>query len=159
MSISLSTRQAYSELDSVLDVLDEEDRNKIPIKLRQLLKREKDHNYIKTIDINKSIEEQNLKEETLTLIAILNLKYWCEDEGVKEKLKERYLKNEEIYQKKLDEKYNLDNLFKRINNEKNENITVENAQKNLIEYKESIIRKIFNKIKAFFISIKKIKNK
>ena len=61
--------------------------------------------------------------------------------------------------KKLDEKYNLDNLFKRINNEKNENITVENAQKNLIEYKESIIRKIFNKIKAFFISIKKIKNK
>ena len=92
MSISLSTRQAYSELDSVLDVLDEEDRNKIPIKLRQLLKREKDHNYIKTIDINKSIEEQNLKEETLTLIAILNLKYWCETKEEKKYYRDMYLK-------------------------------------------------------------------
>ena len=130
MSISLSTRQAYSELDSVLDVLDEEDRNKIPIKLRQLLKREKDHNYIKTIDINKSIEEQNLKEETLTLIAILNLKYWCEDEGVKEKLKERYLKNEEIIlckEKIVKKNLKLSENSKKYEDKINELITIRNS--------------------------------
>ena len=36
-------------------------------------KKEKDNNYKKEIDINIPIQYQNLKEETLALIAILNL--------------------------------------------------------------------------------------
>lgn len=154
MSISVNTRQAYAEIDEFLRLLDEEDRNKIPVKLRELFKREKDKEYSKDIDINKPIEEQNLKEETLTLIAILYLEYWCENEKEKEELKDIYRKNEEIYQRELNQKYNPDNLFKKSSNNKNEEekdkIKVDNEQTNIIVYKESIIRKIFNKIKSLF---------
>lgn len=148
MNISLSTRQAYSEVDSFLELLDDEDKNKIPNKLRELFKNEKDKEYVKNIDVNKTIEEQNLKEETLALIALLNLKYWCEDESEKERLKNIYLKNEEMYQKELKEKYNTDNLFK--NNKQIENRKVEQNQTTIIEYKESKLKKIINKIKKIF---------
>ena len=39
-----------------------------------------------------SIENQKLKEETLGIIALLNLQYWCEDENEKKRLKEVNLK-------------------------------------------------------------------
>ena len=73
MGISVATRQAYTEIDTFLELIDEEEREKVPKHLRELFKKEKDKNYIKNIDINVSIEEQNLKDETLALIALLNL--------------------------------------------------------------------------------------
>ena len=51
-------------------------------------------------------------EETLTLIAMLNLQYWCKDENEKERLKSVYAENKRKYQDELREKYNPDNLFK-----------------------------------------------
>lgn len=150
MDIPLNIRQAYSEVDSILELLDEEDRNKVPKKLRQLFKIEKDNEYVKYIDVNKDIEEQDLKEETLALIALLNLKYWCEDEKEKEELKKVYNQNEEIHQEELKQRYNSDNLFRKSNDVVNTKLEAENNETNLIEYKESIIRKIINKIKKLF---------
>ncbi len=43
-------------------------------------------NYSKEIKPNQPIKDQNLKEETLALIAMLNLQYWCEDEKEKQRL-------------------------------------------------------------------------
>ena len=80
MSVSIKTRQAYSEIDEFLGLLSEEQRNEIPKKLREFFKEEKDTEYIKNIDRNIPIKEQNLKEETLAIIALLNLQYWCKDE-------------------------------------------------------------------------------
>lgn len=80
MSIPVSTRQAYSELDTFIELLDECSKNKIPQKLRKFFKMEKDRTYIKNINPNTPIKEQNLKEETLALIAMLNLQYWCESD-------------------------------------------------------------------------------
>ena len=50
--ISNVTRQAYSEIDTFLNLLDEVNRNKVPEKLRELFKREKDPKYIKNINPN-----------------------------------------------------------------------------------------------------------
>ena len=88
-------RKTYAEVDAFINLLDEYDRNKIPQKLRNFFKTEKDPNYRKEIDPNVPISEQNLKEETLALIAFLNLKYICEDETEKERLKKIYSENEE----------------------------------------------------------------
>ena len=92
--LSVNTRQAYTELDNFIELLDEHYRNKVPEKLREFFKKEKDNNYIKVIDPNIPIKEQNLKEETLALIAVLNLQYWCEDEDEKRRLKKIYYDNE-----------------------------------------------------------------
>ena len=79
MGVSINTRQAYSEVDEFLELISKENRNKIPKKLREFLREEKDINYIKGINLNVPIKNQELKEETLGIIALLNLQYWCED--------------------------------------------------------------------------------
>ena len=104
MGVKVSTKQAYAEIDEFLELLDEQTRNEVPIKLRQLFKEEKDKEYHKQINLDIPIKEQNLKSETLALIALLNLQYWCKDENEKERLKQVYSNNENKYQKELEEK-------------------------------------------------------
>ena len=143
MSISLKTRQAYSEIDEFLMLLDEEQRQEIPQRLRELFREEKDKDYHKGIKANIPIKEQNLKEETLAIIALLNLQYWCKDEEEKKRLQEMYSKNEKEYQEFIHEKYNPDNIFK----SKNEDVVPQNQ---LVEYKKSLLKKFVDKILAFF---------
>lgn len=152
MSISVATRQAYTEIDNFIELLDEYNKNKIPQKLREYFKKEKDGEYIKNINPNQPIKEQNLKEETLALIAMLNLQYWCEDENEKQRLKAIYAENERKYQEELREKYNPDNLFKnkqRVVEEKIEETA-------MVEYKEDTI---WTKIKRFLKGLFKKNNK
>lgn len=146
MVISIDTKQSYSEVDEFLELLTEEQRNKIPKHLREMFKSKKDKEYIKRIDPNIPIKEQNLKEETLGIIAYLNLQYWCEDENEKERLKEVYAKNEKDYQEMFQVGYNPDELFKNKLDD-NEEI-VENTQ--ITEYKESFVKKFINKLLNFF---------
>ena len=143
MGVSINTRQAYSEVDEFLGLISNEHRNKIPKKLREFFREEKDTNYIKGINPNVPIKNQKLKEETLAIIALLNLQYWCEDEEEKQRLKEIYAKNEKKYQEHLQVQFNPNEIFK-----KKENITESSS---IIEYKESIIKKIINKIKNIFL--------
>ena len=143
-----STMEAYAEVDTVLSLMDEKYLNEIPIKLRELFSKEKSKEYIKEIISDKPLKEQNLKEETLSILAVLNYNYWCKDEEHKRELLEQYSENEKKYQEELRKKYNPDNIFK--NNIK-ENRIEENVIKNevnLVKYKESIFKKIINKIKS-----------
>ena len=110
MELSINTRQAYSEIDELLELITEEEKKQIPKKLRDYFKEEKDKSYHKNINSDIPIKEQNLKEETLAIIALLNLQYWCKDENEKEKLKTIYAENEKKYQNKLRKKYNYRNI-------------------------------------------------
>ena len=87
-------RMAYSEVDEFIDLLDDQDKNRIPQKLRDFFKREKNPDYKKGINPRIPIEEQELKDETLAIIAFLNLKYICQDEQERERLKRVYFENE-----------------------------------------------------------------
>ena len=98
MELSINTRQAYSEIDEFLGLLSIEQRDMIPKRIRELFCQEKDKEYFKEIDPTIPIKEQNLKKETLAIIAYLNLEYWCKDEEEKQRLREIYAKNEEKYQ-------------------------------------------------------------
>ena len=139
METDIQTKQTYSEIDEFLELLDEKTRNEVPTKLREFFKKEKDNNYHKGINPNISIKEQNLKKETLALIALLNLQYWCKDEKEKERLKQVYASNENRHQEELREKYNPDNIFKNANTEK---VKEEVA---LVEVKEDKwYKKLFN---------------
>lgn len=145
MGIDLNTKQAYSELDEFLDLLDEETRNEVPEKIREFFKREKDSNYHKKINPDIPIEEQNLKKETLALIALLNLQYWCKDEHEKQRLKNIYIDNEKKYQEQLRKKYNPDHIFKKSTSKMQE----EEEQAKLTKYEKSAIKKILKKFLKF----------
>ena len=154
MNISAQTKQAYTEIDNFIELLTEKDKNKIPKKLRLFFKEEKDKNYIKPINIEIPIKEQNLKEETLALIALLNIKYLCKDDKERERLTKVYQDNDRKYQEILKGKYDADNLFKkRIVTSKaiEENIPEEYS---ISEYKErNFLQKLFDKIKQLFKKI------
>ena len=148
MGVSINTRKAYSEIDEFLGLLSEEQRNKIPKKLREFFKEEKDQEYKKGINPNIAIKNQDLKEETLGIIALLNLQSWGEDENEKQRLKEVYAKNEQIYQEMLQVAFNPDDIFKKkTSNAEKELEQAENTQ--IVKYKEPMIKKIFNRILKF----------
>ena len=132
MGLKKSTRQAYSELYGFLEYLDEETRNKVPLKLREFFKNEKDNEYYHNMDFVTLLNKHTLKRETLALIALLNLQYWCDDEKEKKRLWNVYNSNEEKYQKIIQEKYSVENLF---NNKKDEDIS--NVYKKNINNKEN----------------------
>lgn len=153
MNISLNTRQAYSEVAEFLSLLSDEQRNKIPEKLREFFKREKDKEYVKNINTSIPIKDQKLKEETLAIIALLNIQYWCKDEEEKKRLQAIYAQNEQEYQKMLYEVYNPKDIFK-----KREETIIENNNEikkdmQLVKYKEPIFKKIINKI-MFFLHLR-----
>ena len=91
-----------------------------------------------------------LKDKTKSLITMIYLNYFC-DETQKKNTQLILKNNEEKYQKALREKYNPDNIFDHKQKERfveeKEVITDEMA---MVEYKESIFRKIINKILKIF---------
>src|SRR5699024_9613262 len=109
----------------------------LPKSLLNMLKEKRDINYnpqyIEDIPLNK----QNIKKETLAILALLHLNYWCENEKEKLELKQVLKNNEDMYQQDIRNKYNPENMFIKNKREK----IVEN-QVSMIEYKEPLFKKI-----------------
>lgn len=135
---------AYAEVDAILNLLEDEYAQRVPQKIREFLKEEKDENYKPIIKADISLLEQNLKRETMILLAILNLNYWCDSEQEKQEILKELKENEQEYQKELYEKYNPENIFK------NKELKEINQNVALVEYKEKgFMRKILDKIKKY----------
>jgi len=136
------TKEIYSEVYAILVLLGERFVNKLPNKLFELIKDERLDSYNPQYNLELPLEEQNVKEETIDMIALFYLNYWCSSKEEKEQLKEVWKENEEKYEKELNEKYNTDNLFK---NRQTEN--KDEKEISMIKYKKSIFRIIIDKIK------------
>jgi len=109
-------REAYVEVLEVLNNMDSKYIEKIPKKLIQFFINNSSKEYRFHLKDNIPLEEQNLKEITINVLAMLNLNYWCESEEHKKELLKKYYDNEMRYQGKIMEKYSTDQLFKRENN-------------------------------------------
>lgn len=146
MSISIEKRQSYSEVLEFVYLLDKEYISKIPKKLLNYFEANKDKSYTKNINPWEPIENQNLKKDTITLISLLNLKYWASEEE-KEKLMNAYNENELKFQEDSRKKYNPDNIFKYT-----ESVPIKsnNLPTEIKEEKQSFIFKIINIIKSLF---------
>lgn len=144
MEITKSTRIAYAEIDSFIELLPKEEKEKIPSKLKQYFKAEKDEETTKKLSMDIPIEEQNLQEETWNLIAMVYLKYLCEDEKEKKELEQIYDENEKKYREEMKEKYNPEKIFK----EREKQQVIQNLP--IKVQKESIIQKIIKFINKLF---------
>jgi len=144
--VSTYSRETYSEVCEFLGLLGNKYTNKIPNKLLRLFENNKSEKYVPHIDPDISIKEQNLNEDTLTIIAILNLKYWCKDEEEIKRLKTIYKNNEDKYQKKLEKTVNSNDIFK------NKRETIEIAETTeMIKYKPlTFYEKIILRLKKLF---------
>ena len=137
---------AYKEVYTILERMDEKYRNKIPSKLKKLLIENMDKNYSPKINAKIPLREQKLNPRTFTILAMLNLNYWCEDENKKKELISLYTANSKLKQERLREKYDHNKIFaNRISSEKKtENFTA------IVIKEETFIQKILNKVKSIF---------
>ena len=144
---NISTK-AYSEVYTIVNLLEDEYKNKVPKKIMDFFDEERDKQDEINIDIEKSLLEQNIQRQTLVMLAILELNYWCDSEEEKQELLKELEENENKNEKEIREKYNPNNIFK------NREIIIPEQNKEqtaLVEYKEEgIIRRILNKIKKIF---------
>jgi len=148
--MDIKTKEIYSEVYSVLNMLGDSYITKLPSSLYKMIKEEKLNEYNPYYDSSIALEQQNIRKESISMIALFHLNYWCSSPEEKQELKELFKDNEVKYQAELREKYNPDNIFKNrnhstLNEEKEANESVA-----MVEYKESIFKKIVNKIKKFF---------
>ena len=145
--ISVKSQNAMAEVLWYLKGIKEDDINKIPKDIIKFLKENASKEYICTFDYNKPLNELNLLDDTRGIIGILCYKYWCTTKEQKEMYLKKLNSNEKNYQIKINEKYNPNDLFKRNNPQKEEMQNNENTTK-IIEYKESIWKRIIAKIKS-----------
>ena len=140
---------AYKQLITILNNMEPEYKEKIPKKLMKLFEENSAEDYEFNLDLTRPLQEQELNSKTLALLAMLNLNYWCETEEEKQELIKHYTENERKYQEELRKKYNTDNIFQKNNKENKQEETTE-EQVALVEHRESVIRKLINKIKSIF---------
>ena len=137
--MNIRTKEIYSEVYSILNMLGEQYISKLPQKLYLMLEKEKSNEYNPQYNSNIALEKQKIKKESLAMISLFHLNYWCDSNEEKEKLKQIFKTNEETYQQRMREKYNPDNIF---NKQKNVNETTSKNNTGLIEYKESFLSRI-----------------
>ena len=134
---------AYSQVKAILGLVSEDYINKIPKKLIEYIdSKAEDVNY--QIDLEKDMENQELLDKTINIIAFINYKYWSNDEEKNELLR-IYSENDNLNKKTSNVKINTD-IF---NTSHNEDI----HSKEMITYDNKVVeffKKIINKIKSLF---------
>lgn len=141
---------AYVEVLEILNYVEEKYVKKIPREIISFFENNKSIDYKFVYDTEKTLEEQVSSNTTLTLLAMINLNYWCEDEVHKKELIKKYSENENKYQTMLKEKYNIDNIFKSRKNKIQEDILNQNSLQLQEQAEINIFKLIQKKIKSIF---------
>ena len=134
--------QSFSEVYDIINHLEQKLYNKIPTSFIKMIKDNMDNAYKPQIDYSKSINKQELLEDTRTILSLIFSAYICSDEK-----KEELIYNDimELKKEKKTLEFNYDDLFEK----KEQNMSI-NLNNEILEYKESFFTKLINKIKKFF---------
>ena len=140
--------EAFSEVLEVINHSENKIKDKIPNKFIEFLKQNKDKEYVVKIDFKDENWQETVKEETLTILALIYRDYIVSPEKRQELLREE---QEEIIktEKALREKYNPDDIFKKEKNNISSQNTEESVNVDIVVKKESI----FDKVKKWLKSI------
>ena len=145
--------QSLKEVYEIIKLSDSEVRNKIPYKFKRFIYKNMDNTYDVKIDINKSLTEQEGISETTRSILALIYRDYLVDSNKNEELKKEELKIATKVEEKKREKFDTRELFQKINieeayNQDVQDIKNKNENMMLVEFKESLIKKILSKLKS-----------
>ena len=79
-------KKIYSEVYSVLNLLGEEYINKLPAKLFEFIKNKRIKTYNPEYTLEVDLDKQNIQKDSLTMLAIINYKFWTQNEEEKREL-------------------------------------------------------------------------
>lgn len=138
--------KVYKEVYEILKYIPKNEFNKIPKDLINLIKQKMDKNYEYYVDCE-DFQNQQMMHETQVILAIFFRDYWATEK--QKKIISDYEKRKEIeYQEKQREKYNPDDIWKSIDEKKQEIFNKDNL--GIVVYKESFIQKIIKFFKNIF---------
>lgn len=148
--MNIKTKDIYSETYQLLNLLGNEYIDKIPSKLFNIISEKRNCDYNPVYSIAIPLNEQKIKKETISMIALLHLNYWCENDEEKNELRKILKDNEEKHEKEMRELYNTDNIFKNRNSKPEIKTNTIESQTSIIEYKEPFFKKVIRKILNIF---------
>lgn len=103
--------RAYAEVDYIIKHMNQKYIDKVPQKMKEFFSSLKDPNHEVKINPYVPLQNQGLQRYTLEIIALLHLKYWCENEERKQELYDIMLNNQRRLEEQMREKYGIDKLF------------------------------------------------
>ena len=143
---------AFTEVYTILNYLDEEEYNKIPPEVINAINSNMNKKYNNVMNEKIDLSKQPMLDETREILFNLFRDYIATAEQKEKIIK---MQNEERRRNELRKQKQYDtNVF--ANKERNitktkENLAdSENEKMQIVEYKENIFKRIFNKIKRFF---------
>lgn len=104
-------KKRFVEVYEILKHLSQKEFNRIPKDLIDLIRKNRDTNYIWKYDESKKITEQNIPRDTINILAYINTEFILENEKKILMNKIHYF-NEAKQEKLKKEKYNKKNMFK-----------------------------------------------
>ena len=84
MGSALETMMAYSEIYTILNVLEDSYASRVPRQLKAFFEEERLKDYEPQIDLEVPLTEQNLQRKTIVLLGILEVNYWCDSKEERE---------------------------------------------------------------------------
>ncbi len=143
--INKNYAKAYAEIDVIIENALTDLIDQIPKSFIKFIKDNKQNDYSFRYDNSKPLHEQNMMDETRTILTIIYRDFLCSQEERKE-INDILVENDNKYNQELEEKYNTDLLFK--GNKKENNIS---TFQQLVIYDEN--KNIFHKLKKFLDKI------
>ena len=146
-------KKAVSQVNAVLENMEQEYIDKIPQKLKSILNNITEEVGKVEIDTSKKIEELDLMPEAKDILAVLYYNYWS-NPIEKIKFNKNVAENEEKYKREMENKYNINEMFQ-------EELTEEKAKRveetAMILYgaEESFMKSLLKSLKEFFFPKKK----
>ncbi len=147
-------KNAYTEVYTILQDLNEEEYNKIPPEVIETIKENRNEEYEYFLDDELELKDQPMLPETKAILFNLFRDYLAtpeqrikiirmqNEERQKNELKKQQMYNTDVFaNKSINKTTKLDENEVKANNEENQ----------IIVYKENIFRRILNKIKHLFI--------
>lgn len=140
-------KNAYTEVYRILQELNEEEYSKIPPEVIETIEANKNEDYEYELDDELELKKQPMLPETKAILFNLFRDYLATPE---QKAKIIRMQNEARQKNELKQKqmYNTDVFANKPKESLTEN---SNETMQVVEYKESIFKRILNKIKSFFI--------
>ncbi len=101
----MTKEKIYSEVYAVLQMLGNKYIEKVPHGLMEIIETRRDITYNPKYISSEELEDQGISRDSLTMIALIHLNYWCDSEVEKSELKkvllvENFLSEEEIEEAK-----------------------------------------------------------
>ena len=140
-------KKAYSELYAILQMLGKEYIDKIPEKIYKTIEKRRDAAYNPVYNDMEEVLEGRVKRKTVSILALLDYNYFSTNETdrmymryILEENESKYTKEKKEYRIVATNKENVNS----ISDMKDLNIVI--TRNEMIEYKESGIKKIFKNI-------------